>query len=610
MPFQFSDPTPYRYKAGDIFLGVDDHGHEIGIQTERHAICIAGARSGKGAALLIPNLLRWPENTLTIDPKGENCERTYQARQAMGFPVVALDPFHIANIPASIRGGFNPLHGLTPATRRVREKIMVLADGMVVSYDPKHTDWVEGTRTIIAGIIAYNVEKAPAEHRNLNLVRQTLMQSNEALTADAEEMMTCTGCGGLAAAAGVSILTALSSTKGIERDCLNKAREVTKWLDSEEIKAMLSASTFSMDDLKHGKISLFLILSPDDIEHYAMFFRLFVRSAISTMLEGGSGKGNHCLFLLDEFFSLGKLDIVAKSAGLMPSYGVHLFPFLQDLGQLQTLYGAMGAETFFGNADAHIFFGNSDPLTLKFTSERLGRLEPNEIASPPPVTFHETRHFKRHRDEGLFEDERTARERFEAEQRNEAELVKARQAATNADYSHALRRAGSPRFSPSEVAAFVAKSHGDKVARSMIVFGKGGDVLNLRLAPYFMFKSPAAVFEAEKPDDRIKYEELSDEERHSWRLYWHMPINQILTNLVKKQLLFYLEKYQHVHAFIVFLQIVILGLILFPPSPNQPVSWWNLILLPVYVSGWIIVETIRSIFDIFVGRHQTAKFRG
>lgn len=471
MAYQFADPTPHRYKAGDIFLGVDERGREIGIQTERHAIAIAGARSGKGAALLIPNLLRWPENTLTIDPKGENCERTYQARLAMGFPVVALDPFHIADIPASIRGGFNPLHGLTPATRRVREKIMMLADGMVVSHDPKHTDWVDGTRTILAGLIAYNVEKAPAEHRNLNLVRQTLMQGNDALKTDAEEMMTCTGCGGLATAAGVSILTALSSTKGIERDCLNKAREVTKWLDSDEIKAMLSASSFSMDDLKSGKLSLFLILSPDDIEHYAMFFRLFVRSALSTMLEGGSGKGNRCLFLLDEFYSLGKLDIVAKSAGLMPSYGVHLFPFLQDLGQLQTLYGAMGAETFFGNADAHIFFGNSDPLTLKFVSERLGKLTPEEVRSGPPAA----KTFDSWRDTTLFEGEEAAKQRLAAERENSMN-----------DYRHAMHHVGNPRLTPQQVAALVGKDDADKVARSMIVFGKRGAVFNLGLAPYFI----------------------------------------------------------------------------------------------------------------------------
>lgn len=505
MAYQFSNPTPYRYKAGDIFLGVDDHGHEIGVQTERHAICVAGSGSGKGAAILIPNLLRWQGNTMTIDPKGENCERTYQARQDMGFPVVALDPFHVAKIPASIRGGFNPLHGLTPDTRRAREKIMMMADGMVVSHDPKHMDWVEGTRTIISGVIAYNIEKAPAEHRNLNLVRQTLMQGNEALKADAEEMMTCTGCGGLAAAAGVSILTALSSTKGIERECLNKAREVTKWLDSEEIKAMLSASTFSMDDLKRGKISLFLILSPDDIEHYAMFFRLFVRSALSTMMEGGSGAGNRCLFLLDEFYSLGKLDTIAKSAGLMRSYGVQLFPFLQDLGQLHELYGAKGAETFFGNADAHVFFGNTDTFTVQTISDRIGKLTPEEVReAPPPITDFVRRPFSKWTDKKWYESEQTARERFAVEQRNAEGQARAARDETASHYQHAMRLTGQPRLVPQHVQALIGKGDGDPVARSMIVFAKRGDILNLRLSPYFS-EAPAPIKATQRPDSIWSY---------------------------------------------------------------------------------------------------------
>lgn len=494
MPFQFSDASPHRYKQGDIFLGVDDHGHEVGIQTERHAIAIAGARSGKGAALIIPNLLRWQSGVMVIDPKGENTERTWQAREAMGQTVVALDPFAIANIPARLRGGFNPLAALSPATPRVREKLMVLADGMVVSHDPKHMDWVEGTRAIIAGMMAFNVATADDEFRNLTLVRKTLLLPDDQLTIDAQEMMNCHECGGLAVAAGQAILSGLIATSNsLEKQCLQKARAVTRWLDSPEIAATLSHSTFNMDDLRDGKLSVFLILNPDDIEHYSTFFRIFVRSALAGMMAGGSGNNARVLFMLDEFFSLGKLDVVAKSAGLMPSYGVHLFPFLQDLGQLHQLYTPTGAETFFDNADAHIFFGNSGKLTLTHISALIGNLTPQEVvATPPERVGHETRHFSAWRDGRLFEDDKTARERFAAEQRNEHEAHKAAQTSEQDRYSHAMRISGTPRLTPQEIAALVGKGDSDLVARSMIVFGKRGDIFNLRLAPYFQQQPQAA----------------------------------------------------------------------------------------------------------------------
>lgn len=45
-------------------------------------------------------------------------------------------------------------------------------------------------------------------------------------------------------------------------------------------------------------------------------------------------------------------------------------------------------------------------------------------------------------------------------------------------------------MSPREVRAHVAKKNGQKVARRMIVFAKGSDVLSLRLAPYFKDRRP------------------------------------------------------------------------------------------------------------------------
>lgn len=346
MPFQFSNPTPYRFKAGDIFLGVDDQGREIGLETERHAITVAGAGSGKGAALIIPNLLRWPHSALTIDPKGENAERTYEAREAMGQRVGVLDPFHAAEVPERLRVSINVLSGIDPASRTARGDVETIADGLVKRADPRHAQWDDGAATVLAGVIAYVLAEAPAREitPSLPLIRQVLLQSHDDLYADAQRMLACDSCGGLAKAAGATIMAALESDKGMEKDFLGGARRHSAWLDDPAIADVLGASTFDLASLKNGRGSLYLVLPPHYIDSKAAFLRLFVRSSLNTMAAGGSGKGGRCLFLLDEFYALGKLDIVAKAAGLMRSYGVSLFPFLQDLGQLQELYGVKGAE--------------------------------------------------------------------------------------------------------------------------------------------------------------------------------------------------------------------------------------------------------------------------
>lgn len=378
----FVSTSGLTYQSGDLFIGRDG-GCEIGVKTDRHAITIAGSRSGKGAAVIIPNLLRWPHNALVIDPKGENAEKTYAARLAMGQSIHVIDPYEEAKeVPPQLRGAFNPLGEIDKDSLTASTDLEVIADGLVKRADPKHAQWDDGAVSILAGIMAYVLSEAPHERWNLMAIRQVLMQSDEELREDAQRMMAVDEFDGLARSAGVAILTGLDNAKSMEADFIGAAKRHTKWLDKRAMRQVLERSTFKLSDLKTGAATVYLVLPPDYLENDGAFLRLFVRCAISAMARGGSGKGKECLFILDEFFSLGKMDIIQKSSGSMPSYGVHLWPFLQDLGQLLVMYGTEGAETFFANADLHQFFGNADPLTLNHVSMRLGTKTANEVAMP------------------------------------------------------------------------------------------------------------------------------------------------------------------------------------------------------------------------------------
>lgn len=496
MAYSFTNAKASLWKPGDFFLGLDQFRNEIGISTERHAITIAGSGAGKGVSLIIPNLLRWPHSALVIDPKGENAEKTWEARERLGQKVAVIDPFHVTGdvIPDRVRHSVDLLEGIDPNGMTTRADIRAIADGLVKRHDAKHGEWDEATVDIIAGIIAFIIQDAPAEHRNLASIRRVLVQPEnpppkkgkgekpaEGLYADAERMLTYTGCGGLAKAAAVTILSAIGAESGVERGALDKAKRATAWLDETPFQKILSPGTFSLSELLTGKATLYLVLPPDYIHDYSEFLRVFVRVALSVMAKGGNNSGARCLFMLDEFFSLGRLDIVAKSAGLMRSYGVQLWPFLQDLGQLEKLYGHDGAQTFFGNADAHIFFGNTDAMTLDYISGRLDKMTAEEIGKAPVMSYH-------------FgpEDQITP---IQNENRRLA-------------YQHRMTAVGRPRLTPNEVKELVGKPDNLLVARSMIAFGKAGAVYNVYPAPYFMNFGPPA------PEPQ-----LTDEEQESGRTF-------------------------------------------------------------------------------------------
>ena len=485
----FTDSKKYPYRAGALFLGVDAKGREVGISTERHAITVAGSRSGKGAALLIPNARRWPHNLLVVDPKGENASASWEAREALGQSVHVLDPFKAADVPERLRASFNPLGAISINDPTGREDIEVIADGLVKRSDPKDEEWYSGAVSILAGIMAFVVESAPPEHRTFAAVRSILLQTDDALKDDAERMLASVAFGGLARATGIAILTAISTDKSMERAFLGGARRASAWMDSPPVAAALASSSFTLSSLKTGNASVFLVLPPKYLETHAAFLRLFVRSAIDAMMQDGA-KGRPCLFLLDEFFALGRLDIVAKSAGLMGGYGLHLWPFLQDLGQLKTLYGENLSDTFFGNADAQIFFGNSDVPTLDYVSRRLGVVDVKEIGKAPSMPVNTPS--MGHAITTLSGNNKHAKSTgsllggfVSVLEQSAASLGQQAAQSEMNTYQQKAMTVGRPRLSHEEIQSLTGKGDGDTVARSLIAFAKAGDALNVQLAPYF-----------------------------------------------------------------------------------------------------------------------------
>lgn len=485
MAYRFDSPSEFSYEPGALFLGLDAAGNEIGIKTEVHALTVGGSGAGKGAALLVQNARRWPHNLLLIDPKGENAVLSWEARERLGQRVVILDPFEQiprGDIPDRLRASVNPLAEIDPASPRARASLVALGSGLVVAHDPRHMEWIEGARKMLAGVCAFVVANAPPETRTFAKVREIIMQADDALYQDAQDMTADDRLGGLIRNAGKQILTALESEKGMERDFLGNVRRATEWLDDEAIAATLNASTFRMSEIKTGAVSVYLVLPPDYVRDYAAFLRLFVKTALSAM--GAPIKnGRECLFLLDEFYSLNKLDELTEAAGRMRSYGVHLWPFLQGLGQLYELYGKEGAQTFMTNAAAHVFLGcDQDPYTLRNISERIGVMTLDDIGVEPPKAS--APHY-----ESLWTPNDTW---TPAKNQNKAAQASKENADARAAYDHALKKLGRPRLTPDEVAALIGKPDEKSVARSMIVFMPRGKVLNIRPAPYFKRNAPAA----------------------------------------------------------------------------------------------------------------------
>jgi len=484
----WSDSSQYPYEEGSLFLGLDENNNEVGIKTERHALTIAGAGAGKGAAVIIPNLLKWPHNALVIDPKGEAAEATAQTRADMGQAVHVVDPFGSSRVDDKFRASYNPLDDLDPDSLTIREDIETIADGIVMRGDAQASHWDDGAQAIISGLIAYVVSLGVPEICNLITVRQFLADEDK-LAEAMHEMKNLDACAGLCREA----FNAASAQEG--RYFVSNAQKNTRWLDSRGMAKALASSSFSLADLKTGRASVYLVLPANYLGQHGRFLRLFVRCGIEAMARKSPAhdlRGQQCLFLLDEFFSLGYIDEIAKAAGLMRGYGLQLWPILQDLGQLITLYGREGSETFFANADVHQFFGNTDQLTLEQISTRVGVTDLSEIPLPPTPPTAPTSGFYQGIGAVASKSKNTSTKVLGAAvggamsmtQQIAANRAQQRYQEEMNEYQRDMARHGRPRVAPDEVALLVQKKK-DVVADNMICLVYGREPLLIKLAPYF-----------------------------------------------------------------------------------------------------------------------------
>ena len=121
-----------------------------------------------------------------------------------------------------------------------------------------------------------------------------------------------------------------------------------------------------------GVTTVFLILPPDRLDTYSRWLRLLVAQAIGEMARSSAKPPRPVLFLLDEFAGLGRLQPVERAMGLMAGYGLQLWPILQDIHQLRSLYGT-NAGTFLSNAGVLQAFGVNDYDTADMLSKTMGR---------------------------------------------------------------------------------------------------------------------------------------------------------------------------------------------------------------------------------------------
>lgn len=326
-----------------------------------HLLTFAPTRSGKGVGAVIPNLLDHPGSVVVTDIKGENYRITHGYRETLGR-VIAFAPFH-DDIESA---GYNPIDFIRIGTANDVDDARLIAEMIVAPEGQEPNHWEREARALMTGMLLFIAGELPPHRRNPRELRALLMRDRSGFEAVIESMRES------AHPSARRIAEGFSQKEDRERSAvISTAQSRTEVFESPRLAAITSKSTFRLEDLKNGVMSLYLIIPPEYVTVYQPFLRLMVGLSTAAMTRNQRQPKHPVLFLLDELPALGHMRPIEDGIGYLAGYGASLWLFVQDLDQLTQTYRKW--RSMIANCAVRQAFNVQDPDTARLLSSMLGQ---------------------------------------------------------------------------------------------------------------------------------------------------------------------------------------------------------------------------------------------
>jgi len=331
-----------------------------------HALIAAPTGSGKGVGFVVPNCLRWEDSILVLDIKGENYALTSRHRAKQG-PVFKFSPMN----PHTHR--WNPLDAIRPEIQHRITDVQQLATILIPIPQGKGGTrmWEQEAQSLFVGLALYVLDtpEIPSTIGEIARLLKTDRELSEVieLWMEAREHELDPAC--------IRALNNFRHKAPKERSGVKSTltAELALW-ENPVVDAATEQSDCRFSDLRRKRMSLFVEVTIAEIETCERILNLFFQQAMAVLTRSLPKKDEpyRVLFLLDEFASLGRMDVLAKAIPFLRGYGARIALVVQGLGQLETLYDAAGAQNIIQNTGIQVFFTSNDEKTSRYISEACG----------------------------------------------------------------------------------------------------------------------------------------------------------------------------------------------------------------------------------------------
>ena len=332
-----------------------------------HVLVEAPTRSGKGIGIVIPNLLTWAGSVVVLDVKRENFDASAGFRARYGQQVFLFNPTDRQGRTAR----YNPLAYIDRSdSDDVIIELQKIATMLFTTPERGEAFWANGARTGFAGVGAWLAETSD-EPLTMGAIYRYLTEGDARSFFKKElanpKLSLSTGC-----------RTALADfAGGSDNSFADIKKTITNvlglWLNPL-VDAATAASDFDLRDLRKRHISIYLGVSPDELDRIAPLYNLLFQQLIDLNVRELPSEATPVpvLVILDEFARLGRASVLASAFSYVAGYGIRLLPVIQSRSQLRGVYGEHLADEIVANCGVEVAFTPKELRVANELSDRIG----------------------------------------------------------------------------------------------------------------------------------------------------------------------------------------------------------------------------------------------
>lgn len=323
----------------------------------QHVLLSAPTRSGKGVSVVIPNLLIWPESCVVLDIKRENWDITSAYRSKYGQRCFLFNP----GAADGKTHRYNPLGYISDESGKRIDDIQKIAN--MIFPDLQGTDpiWTATPRSLFLGVVMSLLETPEKPTTLGQVLRESLVDGDgktyfERMIRNRKEKGKAFSN---ACVRGLQSFTSIASENTRSGIMTSFRSRLELWMNPA-IDAATSFNDFRLDELREKKMSVYMAITPDNLERMAPLVNLFFQQLVDLNTRELPSQNQKykltCLMLMDEFTSMGKVNILSKGISFIAGYGLRMMPIIQSPAQLTEVYGKDAAQTFKTNHALNIVF--------------------------------------------------------------------------------------------------------------------------------------------------------------------------------------------------------------------------------------------------------------